>query len=235
MIGNMGGEKIVEAIENGKIVRVSESYAKREGLLVLRVVQQSEPQGFFEKIGYKKSGTIEVKKDRDRKMIAGMDDLRRPLRYKEGDVTKELVENFHWKISQKRRERGLTRKQVALAIGESENDIKIIENGVLPANNFILVSKLENYLGLNLRKDKTMAPSLTKELNATRVSEVLKRVSSSVGENKENKAGIIGSGIKDKQNQTRKEPEVIDEKNLEIEFSGDEIELIGEDKQGEKQ
>jgi len=217
--GNEEEEKIVEAIEDGKIVKVTEDYAKREGLLILRRAQEMPQQGFSEKMRYRKPEEFDIKKEKDRKMIVGMDDLRKPLRYREGDITKELIENFHWKISQKRRERGLTRKQVALAIGESENDIKIIENGVLPMNNFVLVSKLESYFGINLRKNKSVAPTLTKELNATRVRAVLQRVAEKA-KPKEKKPEII-----EDEKETSQEP-----KTEVIDFSGDEIELIGEDK-----
>jgi len=216
---NEAEEKIVEAIEDGKIVKVSEDYAKREGLLILRRWQEVPQQGFSEKMGYRKSGEIDIKKEKDRKIIAGIDDLRKPLRYKEGDITKELVENFHWKISQKRREKGLTRKQVALAIGESENDIKIIENGVLPMNNFVLISKLESYFGINLRKNKSIAPALTRELNKTRVKDVLQRVAEK-GKPEEEKPKTIED---EKEKSEEPKTEIID-------FSGDEIELIGEDK-----
>ncbi|MEM4270996.1 MAG: hypothetical protein QXO70_02780 [Candidatus Pacearchaeota archaeon] len=224
-------ERIVEAIEGGRIVRVTEDYAKREGLLILR----ANPiiPSFSEKMGYKKSGEIDLKKEKDRKMIAGMDDLRRPLRSKEGDVTKELIENFHWKIAQRRREKGLTRKQVALAIGESENDIKIIENGILPTNNFVLVSKLENYFGINLRKHSSIAPSLTKELSTSRVGAVLKRVAEKGKEDGgKEKQEIIADDKKSEQNKINTENEEEKKKEVEVvDFFGDEIELIGEDKE----
>lgn len=137
---------LVEAIEEGRIVKVPEDYAKREGLLILR----------RHSIGAEKKQEPVMLKKRLVKdeIFHGIDDFRKPLRIKEGEIRGELVENFHWQVSQRRRMRKLTRKQVAEAVGETEDNLKLIENGILPANNFVLINKLESYLGLTLRKNK---------------------------------------------------------------------------------
>lgn len=137
-------EGFVDAIEDGKIVKVSEDYARREGLLVLR-------KSFG---AVSEQGTVHKKEEeaaRSRSSVV-MDDFRRPLSSKASELMKELVENFHWILSRKRKDRGLTRKKVADDIGESEENIKLIENGVLPADNFVLVNKLEGYYGVVLRR-----------------------------------------------------------------------------------
>lgn len=146
MIEYSGRAQLVDAIEEGKIVRVPEDYARREGLLILR--KSGVPAA---------SPASKDKKDeetRKNKGFIGMDDLRKPLSTKNNELLKELVENFHWVLMEKRKARGLTRKKVAESIGESELNLKIIENGVLPMNNFILVNKLESFYGISLRKNK---------------------------------------------------------------------------------
>ena len=147
MIEYSGKAVLVDAIEEGKIVRVPEDYARREGLLILRKSGQILGDGL---------STKEKKEEESRKNkgFIGMDDLRKPLSTKNNELLKELVENFHWIIVQKRKARGLNRKKVAEAIGESELNIKMIENGVLPMNNFVLINKLESYYGVSLRKNK---------------------------------------------------------------------------------
>ena len=129
----------VDAIEDGRIVKVSEDYARREGLMILRKrveeVQNKPVQ----------------KKDEGNKFL--FDDFRRPLKMKDNQVFSELVDNFHWILSKKRKGLGLSRKQVAQRINVSENDLKMIENGVLPSNDFILINKLMSFYGVNLRKD----------------------------------------------------------------------------------
>lgn len=152
------GEKLVDAIEDGKIIKVSEDYAKREGLLVLRrppieVVQtRLDPKN--------------ARKKAEERQVLGINDLRKPLKPKNEQIANELLENFHWEISKKRRQRNLTRKQVADAIGESDNNLKLIESGIVPMNNFILVNKLESYFGINLRKNKVAsAPASVKDIS----------------------------------------------------------------------
>ena len=136
---------MVDAIEEGRIVRVSAEYAKREGLLILRKTVEEVKQVVP---GKKEDNT------RKNKGFIGMEDLRKPLSIKNNELMKELIENFHWTLVQKRKARSMTRKKLADTIGETEVNVKMIENGVLPANNFILVNKLENFYGISLRKNK---------------------------------------------------------------------------------
>jgi len=132
------GENFVEAIENGRIVRVTESYAKREGLFILKKHEQPKVSA--------------VKRNKDEEGRPLFDDFRKPLRFKENDLAKDMVDNFHWILLEKRKVRGITRKQLANALGESENSIKLMENGVIPFGNYVLVNKLEKFYNISLRK-----------------------------------------------------------------------------------
>ncbi len=144
-------EELVDAIEQGRIVKVSEGYAHREGLLILRKTPHIPTQ----------QTPVEKKQQEARinKGFIGMEDLRKPLRTKDNELLNELIDNFHWDLVQKRKLRGLTRKKVAEDVGETEINIKMIENGVLPASNFVLVNKLERYYGISLRKNKIASGS----------------------------------------------------------------------------
>jgi ribosome-binding protein aMBF1 (putative translation factor) len=128
----------VEAIENGKIVRVTEGYAKREGLFILR---KQEPLNI-----------VPQKKNKEEEGRPLFDDFRKPLRFKENDLAKDMIDNFHWILLEKRKVKGITRKQLANALGENENSIKLMENGVIPSGNYVLVNKLEKFYGISLRK-----------------------------------------------------------------------------------
>jgi ribosome-binding protein aMBF1 (putative translation factor) len=134
----------VDAIEGGKIVRVSEEYAKQESLFILKKV--TEEKGPHSPIAPK----WKLKEKEEKRPL--FDDYRKPLRYTKDPLLSELVENFHWILLEKRRAKNLSRKQVSRAINASEIDIKILENGVLPNKDFVLVNKLEKYYGINLRK-----------------------------------------------------------------------------------
>lgn len=64
----------------------------------------------------------------------------------------DLIENFHWTIQRIKRARKITREEFAKAIGESDATVRMIEQGFIPENNYQLISKIENYLKVNLRK-----------------------------------------------------------------------------------
>ena len=73
---------------------------------------------------------------------------------KKNKVIEDLKDNFHWDIARRRRSKGVTRKDLAEAIGCSEEEVKTIELGELPRDDFVLINKIEDYLGINLRKEK---------------------------------------------------------------------------------
>jgi ribosome-binding protein aMBF1 (putative translation factor) len=131
----------VEAIEEGKIVKVTEDYAVREGLPIIR------RQNFHEisNLGEGEKKRLEIEK-------LGFDELRKPLNWREKQKVRGLVDNFHWHISRRRREMGLNRGQVAEKVGESEEVIKAMENGIIPNEDIGLISKMEDFLGISLRK-----------------------------------------------------------------------------------
>ncbi len=64
----------------------------------------------------------------------------------------DLIDNFHWVIMRVRRLKHITQEQLAEAIAEPGAAIKMAEKGVLPENNYKLVNKLEDYLGIKLIK-----------------------------------------------------------------------------------
>lgn len=141
----METERMVEAIEEGKIVRVTEDYAKREGLIVLK--RYDPPAAAPTAPGYNISKKAEpVKSMRDY--------LEKRPDWREKQVTSELLENFNWVVRNERRRRGLTRKQLAKMINEPEENIKMVEAGYLPAKDFILVNKIQGVFGVSLRKDQ---------------------------------------------------------------------------------
>ena len=136
--GELNKEDFVEAIDEGKIVRVPESYAKREGLPILRkpireVINQNRIEN--EKKSLKEEITLNSEK----------------FSMKQNPIIKDLIDNFHWEISKKRRLLNITRKRLAFSMGVSEEDLKLLENGVVRKNDFILINKVENYLKINLR------------------------------------------------------------------------------------
>lgn len=165
----------VEVIKEGEIIRMSESQAVEEDLFVLRRVM--EP--------IKEQTSSEPGRVEEFKRIEGSSPLENwrkgDTSYKKNNVLNSLKQNFHWEVSRKRRLKGWTRKQVADEVGVSEEDIKTVELGGLPSDDYILISKLENLFGFTLRKEGavgTSGPTLSElqKMNESRVNDAIGRV-----------------------------------------------------------
>lgn len=66
----------------------------------------------------------------------------------------DLIDNFNWAIMRKRRGKKMSRSELAEEVKESPIIIESLEKGVLPRDYILLIKKIENYLGLNLIKEK---------------------------------------------------------------------------------
>lgn len=153
-------DNLVEAIEEGRIVRVPESYAKREGLIVLKRPEIAERASSNPP---STAPSSHRKNDLSRtKPFTHIIDQRPG--WQEKQVISELVDNFQWQIKFERRKKGLTRKQFAKIINEPEENIQIIEAGRLPSPDFILINKIQKALNLNLRKDQKDFSLTTKDM-----------------------------------------------------------------------
>ncbi len=65
-----------------------------------------------------------------------------------------LVKNYHWIIQHERRHKGLSQKQLADLIGESEMAIKMIERDSLPEEALSVIKKLQQFFRVRLIKDE---------------------------------------------------------------------------------
>lgn len=128
----------VEAIENGKIVRVPEEYASTEGLLIIR--RRQNGLGFAANPEAAKAITkprFTMKKQ--------------SAYYLKNDLLSELKPNFHWELQKQRRVRNLSRRQLAKLCGVADGEIAALERGEI-SNNFIALSKIETFYGISVRK-----------------------------------------------------------------------------------
>ncbi|MBI5803295.1 helix-turn-helix domain-containing protein [Candidatus Pacearchaeota archaeon] len=72
--------------------------------------------------------------------------------YKDNVYVKDaLIKNFQWIVMRARRMRHITQEQLAIAINEPEVVIKFLEEGKIKDIN--VIEKVENYLGVTLRKE----------------------------------------------------------------------------------
>ncbi len=143
---------IVDAIYEGRIVQVSERVALLEGLPILRRKEISflgDPT---------KQAVMKEANRKERTKTDRMDTFRRPLKSLKNNVLASLIDNFHWQIAAKRKEFNLTRRQLGERLGISEGEVKMIENGVLPKDDYVVISKLEQLFGISLKKEGVKAP-----------------------------------------------------------------------------
>jgi ribosome-binding protein aMBF1 (putative translation factor) len=188
-------EDYVEAIKDGEIVRIPESVAIEEDLFVLRKVIKAEEEVIpdLNKEPVRSSSKLDTWKN------AGI--LARQGR--KNNVIQDLRDNFHWHVSRNRRAKNLNRKELADEIGATEEEVKMIEMGELPKDDFVLINKIENVLKVNLRKEKSARETVTladlQRMSENKIKEEIEK-SSNIGTTRQ----ITG----------------------ETKLSGDEIELI---------
>lgn len=167
-------DPLVEVIKEGEIMRMTQSRAREEDLFVLREVIEPKDPVFEES-----SLTKDKFRDLSKTNVSLGDWRKSKVTQKRNDVLHALKDNFHWGISKARRDRNLTRKQLADAIDVSEGELKVVELGDLPRDDFILISKIENHLGISLRKEiKSQGVTLSdlQKMNEGKVQEEIKKV-----------------------------------------------------------
>lgn len=156
-------ERMVEAIREGEVIRVPEIQAIREDLFILRPAESIEARSNTEiaRAMSKNDNVIDLTK-KEKRGISRLDSWKREGRdYKKNNVVKDLIDNFNWEIAKLRRKRNISRKQLSEAIGVSEENLKIIENGGLPEDNFIIINRIESFFKVNLKKN----PNAGREVN----------------------------------------------------------------------
>ena len=163
----------MDVISDEEIVKMCEDCARKEELPILikpttsQLKESERPYSVRERL--RRMAGLKAEKE-EIKMIAKkitdvtLDDLYTRKRQKEleeryelekkKDKSVKLIDNFHWHIYMGRQKKKLTRKQLAELIGESETAIKMLENKEIPGDASILISKLEQFLGVKLRREE---------------------------------------------------------------------------------
>ncbi len=143
----------VEAIRDGEIIRVPESVALEEDLFILRKLG-GEPQKQQKSLNHFMAPAAKKESAVSTRGGASLFSEWKIGKFgnKKNNVIQDLVPNFHWQISSNRKQKNLTRHKLAEMIRASENDVKMLELGELPADDFVLISRIEQLFGINLRK-----------------------------------------------------------------------------------
>jgi ribosome-binding protein aMBF1 (putative translation factor) len=140
----------VEAIKDGEIIRVPEKIAILEDLFILRKIGGT-PQANSVSMPLQSHS---VKKEPILKNSSIMSDWKHgKFGVKKNNAVSDLIPNFNWEISKNRKMKNMTRLKLAQMINATEDQIKMMELGELPADDFVLISRIEQVFGINLRKN----------------------------------------------------------------------------------
>ena len=136
----------VEAIKDGEIIRVPERVAILEDLFILRKINTTPQPAVSMQSSTMKS------KEVTRNSSIMYDWKHGKFGGKKNNAVQDLVPNFNWEISRNRKAKNMTRLKLAQMINATEEEVKVMELGGLPADDFVLISRVEQIFGINLRK-----------------------------------------------------------------------------------
>jgi len=155
--------KLVEAISSNEIIDICEKCAVKNSFPIIRkpTIEQIRKESRF----YSPNSNTIVSSPR--KIDPETEHVDKELKsivnqnIKKG-AYEDLVDNFHWKIQQGRRMKKLSQKQLGEHIAEPEIIVSMSEKGELPENYGKIIAKLEQYLGVRLKKipDKRFSKEL---------------------------------------------------------------------------
>ncbi len=165
--------KLVDAIENGEIVKLCEECAISEQVPIIRrptsfQLNETEKSRTVRERLSRMAGLPTVKKAHEeiRPKIT-LDNLRPSKDYsqiiqekarkaKTANKPIDLIDNYNWHIRMARRTRKLSLTQLSAMIGESELILKMIENGETFDDILRIVLKIEQFFKINLRKSEAL-------------------------------------------------------------------------------
>ena len=184
-------DSYVEAIKDGEIIRVSETVAILEDLFVLRKITGQTQQA---------STHSDIKslkpKDSLRDNSIMFDWKHGKFGGKKNNVMQDLVPNFNWEISKNRKLKNMSRLKLAQLINSTEEEVKMAELGELLKDDFVLISRLEQIFGINLRRH----PQSIAQVNVAdlqKKNEQIKKDASvnGLGQTSKNSSSLSGNDI----------------------------------------
>lgn len=164
-ICNVSGEekRLFDAVSLKRIVKICESCSVEEQIPILKKPttfqlrnSESEEKSFRERtleFAKQKREKEKTKADIEKQNTTLKEIIEENVRKKLSKEERKkprvnLIPNFHWIIMRARRRKKISQKELAEEIKEAEITIKMVEKGILPEDEFRLINKLENYLGI---------------------------------------------------------------------------------------
>lgn len=139
-------------ISSKGIIKLCSNCAAMEGLPVIKKPTEAQLNPVYRHISVKDRLTNMNKSNLARQEVSLRDLVDKKFKDRGIQAHPDLIDNFHWTIQQVKRIKKITREQFAKGIGESEANVKMIEQGFLPENDYKIVNKIEGFLGISLRK-----------------------------------------------------------------------------------
>lgn len=141
----------VEAIKDGEIIRVPERVAILEDLFILRKIGNTQQPNAV-------SAPLQASSIKSREPVLKNSSIMSDWKHgkfgaKKNNAVSDLIPNFNWEISKNRKAKNMTRLKLAQMINATEDQVKMMELGELPADDFVLISRIEQVFGINLRKN----------------------------------------------------------------------------------
>lgn len=154
---------LVDAVGQEELIKVCNECARKNNLPVIHRAtdeEMSKVHNYYRQ-NFNKNADLAVTKALTAKKSPEDRELENVLRknIQRGDYP-ELIDNFHWHIQHARRLKKLSQKQLAEAIAEKEIMIDLAEQGKLTDNREAFVTKLEQYLRVQLRKEPLKKPEV---------------------------------------------------------------------------
>lgn len=167
--------KLLDAVYGNEISKICEECALIEDIPIIRkpssfqLEAASKPYSVSERLRRmsgvsQKANITEIKSIRKEERISGLtlDKLRQPKDYseilkrreeraKKRNQPLDLVANYNWIMQRARRSRKMTVSQLGGIIGETDSNIKMIEDGFLPDDADRIIKKIEQFFKINLR------------------------------------------------------------------------------------
>ncbi len=150
--------RLLDGISGTEIVKICERCSIIEGIPLIKKpttsqLRDAEKTSTMEQRLRRIAG-LDGKEEKHESIFEQMKKLDAHPEFEKPDKKSQfnLIDNFHWHIQRARRNRGLSHKQVAWALGESEAALKMIEHGDLPEDSEKLIKKLEQFFQIKIRE-----------------------------------------------------------------------------------
>jgi ribosome-binding protein aMBF1 (putative translation factor) len=177
-------ERLFDAISNKGVVKICKNCSNDEELPLVQPVDLNKPEkvkSVYERLSAmanldpekhkrmlaersKEDSMRKYKQDRERRQattLKGVIDSN--FEKNKPQPRTDLITNFHWVLMRTRRAKKLTQKQLADNIGEPVSSIVSAESGTILNNADAFVRKLENYLGVKIRKGESPYASTSEQ------------------------------------------------------------------------